>query len=159
LPDPPDSEDEDLWEIYRGEVLAVMATATDPNDDDLGTLNVFRNTGTRGSDQQFFAYLGGLGPISDDEGTVFVRHGYRDGLTAEELFARTRKSHRELAGANVELDRLKLPYLAPHSRGYGVLARARRTQHPGLVIGRAASRGESDPLADVEARLLMGIAG
>lgn len=159
LPEPPEEEDEAVWRIYRDEVLAVMDTARDPDDDDLGTLNVFRRTGSRGSDQQFFRYLGAHGPVDGDEGTVFVRHGYRDGLTADELFAEVRNAHRALAAANAELDRLTVPILAPNRRAYGVIARARQSERPGVVIGRAAARGERDPLRDVEARVFVGVAG
>lgn len=159
LPDAPTTDDPALWEIYRGEVLAVMDGETDPDDDNLGTLNVFRFSGARGSDQQFFMYLGGHGPVQVEGGKVFVRHGFVQGLTKEELFARARQMHRDLARANLQLEQLRAPYLAPNSRAYGVLARARKSKRPGVVIGRAAARKEVDPLKDVEARLMAGIAG
>ena len=157
LPDPPDSHDAALWDVYRGEVIGMMASATDPDDDDLGTLNVFRFSGCRGSDQQFFMYLGGHGPVGAADDCVYVKHGFRDGLTVDELFARARQTHREFAKANLEVMRMGMPYLAL-IRAHGVLARARRSPKPGVVIARAASRGETDPLTDVEAKLLTGIA-
>ena len=41
---------------------------------------------------------------------------------------------------------------------FGVLARARRAQYPGIVFARAAAIGERDPLTDVDSRLFVGLA-
>jgi hypothetical protein len=38
-----------------------------------------------------------------------------------------------------------------------VLARARRSKHPGIVFARAAATGEVDPLVDVDSRLFVGL--
>jgi hypothetical protein len=38
-----------------------------------------------------------------------------------------------------------------------VLARARRSQHPGVVFARAAAIGERDPLSDLDSRLFVGL--
>jgi hypothetical protein len=38
-----------------------------------------------------------------------------------------------------------------------VLARARRSERPGIVFARAAANGEVDPLVDVESRLWVGL--
>jgi hypothetical protein len=40
---------------------------------------------------------------------------------------------------------------------FTVLARARRSAHPGVVFARAAATGESDPLVDVVSRLMVGL--
>ena len=40
---------------------------------------------------------------------------------------------------------------------FTVLARARRAKRPGIVFARAAATGETDPLADVDSRLLVGL--
>ena len=42
-------------------------------------------------------------------------------------------------------------------KGFGVLARAMRAKHPGVVFARAAATGEADPLADVDSRLFVGL--
>jgi len=42
-------------------------------------------------------------------------------------------------------------------KGFGVLARAMRAKHPGVVFARAAATGEVDPLADVDSRLFVGL--
>ncbi len=41
--------------------------------------------------------------------------------------------------------------------GFGVLARARRSPHPGVVLARAAAQGETDPLTDTDSRLFVGL--
>ena len=41
--------------------------------------------------------------------------------------------------------------------GYGVLARARRSETPGVVFARAAQKGERDPLTDEYSRLFVGL--
>ena len=39
----------------------------------------------------------------------------------------------------------------------GVLARARRSRHPGIVFARAAASGEVDRLEDIDSRLIVGL--
>ena len=41
-------------------------------------------------------------------------------------------------------------------KGYGILARAVRSDNPGVVIASAAASGEVDPLIDIDARLFVG---
>ena len=43
------------------------------------------------------------------------------------------------------------------AKGYGVLARALRSGQPGVVLARAALKGDSDPLTDLDARLFVGL--
>jgi hypothetical protein len=43
------------------------------------------------------------------------------------------------------------------SSGYNVLARAARTESPGVVFAAAAETGEVDPLTDLDARLTVGL--
>ena len=45
--------------------------------------------------------------------------------------------------------------LAP--KGLGVLARAMRSDRPGVVFAQAAAIGESDPLVDLDSRLFVGL--
>ncbi|GAG49123.1 unnamed protein product, partial [marine sediment metagenome] len=42
------------------------------------------------------------------------------------------------------------------SKGFGVLARAMRAEHPGVVFARAAAIGQTDPLTDLDSRLFVG---
>jgi hypothetical protein len=42
-------------------------------------------------------------------------------------------------------------------KGLNVLARALRSEHPGVVFARAAANGEIDPLTDVDSRLFVGL--
>jgi hypothetical protein len=46
-----------------------------------------------------------------------------------------------------------------HSRAFTVLARAMRSEQPGIVFARAAATGEVDPLTDMDSRLFVGLPG
>ena len=146
-----------LLDAKTGELVATLNQETDPDDDDVGTFNTFRLTGTRGSDTQYVLYFGAHGRIGgSSENATDIRNGYIDGLTVDETCARGAHTRAALAGANREMvalnDRPSLP-----GRSYGILARARRSNRPGVVFARAAARGEVDPLEDVDARILCGL--
>ena len=55
----------------------------------------------------------------------------------------------ETLGGDIEMDEL--------SKATTVLARARRSDVPGVVFAAAASRQETDPLTDLDARLFAGL--
>ncbi len=152
LPAPPQSDDLELMHIYKEELIAALNQHSDPDDGDVGTFNSFRLTGTRGSDGQYVLYFGAIGHV---EG-VNVRHGYIKGLDVDETAALSARTRAAIASANRQMasfdDRPTLP-----GRSYGVIARARRSDRPGVVFARAAARGEVDPLEDVDARILCGL--
>lgn len=152
LPTPPQSDDPELMSIYKEELIAELNQHTDPDDGDVGTFNSFRLTGTRGSDAQYVLYFGAIGQAGDTN----VRHGYIEGLDVDETIALSARTRAGLASANRQMaaldDRPTLP-----GRAYGVIARARRSDRPGVVFARAAARGEVDPLEDVDARILCGL--
>ena len=157
LPDAPPSDDPELFHIYGEELVATLNQATDPDDDDVGTFNTFRLTGTRGSDAQYALYFGAHGHIGGVSGeAINVRHGYIEGLTVSETIAQSARARAAFASANREMAALDVRRTLP-GRSYGVIARARRSDRPGVVFARAAARGEVDPLEDVDARVLCGL--
>ena len=79
-----------------------------------------------------------------------------DGLDVHETTALSARVRAGIAGANIQLGDLP-GRTAPPERAYGVLARARRSDRPGVVFARAAARGEVDPLEDIDARILCGL--
>ena len=87
---------------------------------------------------------------------INIRHGYIEGLTISETIAHSARARAAIAGANREIAALEVRRNLP-TRSYGVIARARRSDRPGVVFARAAARGEVDPLEDVDARLLCGL--
>jgi hypothetical protein len=93
-----------------------------------------------------------------DGEAVPIRHGLREGLTAREMLA-------VVPGARFALERV-LAQIGGVDRdlrersalaGHGVLARAARSDTPGVVFARAAAAGETDPLTDTTSRLFVGL--
>jgi hypothetical protein len=157
LPEPPKSDDLELMHIYKEELIAELNQHTDPDDGDVGTFNSFRLTGTRGSDAQYVLYFGAIGHVGEVNGeTPIVRHGYIEGLDIDETIALSARTRATISGANRQMANLDGRPTLP-GRAYGVLARARRSDRPGVVFARAAARGEVDPLEDVDARILCGL--
>ena len=80
-----------------------------------------------------------------------VAHGLRDGLTPEEWLAAARTYRLWLRGLYNEEPAAERYVF----RGSGLLARALRSASPGVVLARAAESGETDPLTDLDSRLLL----
>ena len=90
---------------------------------------------------------------------VLVRHGYAEGYTPRELFAAVTGAREGLAQVIRGWEELGRSFRVRNvSPSFHVLARALRAAHPGVVFARAAALGEVDPLEDVDARLLVGVA-
>ncbi|MCX6376836.1 MAG: hypothetical protein NTU88_12525, partial [Armatimonadetes bacterium] len=87
-----------------------------------------------------------------------IRHGFNEGLTPEEMFIC-------IVGAREGLQRTAIECMQAgygvrgysQPKGFSVLNRAMRSGAPGIVFARAAAIGESDPLADVDSRLFVGL--
>jgi hypothetical protein len=103
--------------------------------------------------------IGPRGTTTDVHGkSVIVRHSYVEGLTPEEMYACIAGARKGLAQWWARWEQLGQGIRdrgAP--RGFNVLARARRSKHPGIVFARAAATGEVDPLVDVDSRLFVGL--
>jgi hypothetical protein len=159
LPKLPASDDPELLQIYKEELLATLDQATDPRDDNLGTFNTYRHTGTRGSNAQYILYFGAHGLVAGADGEpVNIRHGYIEGLDIAETIAHCARTRAALAGALREMETLKVDRpMTTVGYGVGVIARARRSDRPGVVFARAAARNEVDPLEDIDARVICGL--
>jgi hypothetical protein len=84
--------------------------------------------------------------------------GQLDGLSPQDLIQTVlgagkyiRSLGREMANTGSRLRREKQP------KGYGILSRAARAEHPGVVIASAAETGEIDALTDIDAMLFVGV--
>ena len=89
---------------------------------------------------------------------MVVRHSYRDGLTPEEMYAVVVGARKGLTRVVIETTQCGYSWReARITKGFNVLARAMRAEHPGIVFARAAATGEIDPLADVDSRLFVGL--
>ncbi len=158
-PDPPEGDDPDVWRDYPDEVSAVLARFRGYDDDDLGIPALLVECGARANWQQVRLYVAPQGVTRNDQGGFTpLKHGFREGLTPEELFARAIGARWGLANALAEMIAIQSDLETQSAPGgYGVLARARRSETPGVVFARAAQKGERDPLTDEYSRLFVGM--
>ena len=86
-PDPPEGDDPDVWRDYPDEVSAVLAQFRGYDDDDLGIPALLVECGARANWQQVRLYVAPQGVTRNDQGEFTpLKHGFREGLTPEELF-------------------------------------------------------------------------
>ena len=158
-PDPPEGDDPDVWRDYPDEVSAVLAQLRGYEDDDLGIPALLVACGARANWQQVRLYVAPQGVTRNDQGGFTpLKHGFREGLTPEELFARAIGARWGLANALAEMIAIQSDLETQSAPGgYGVFARARRSDTPGVVFARAAQKGERDPLTDEYSRLFVGL--
>lgn len=158
-PPAPEDSDPEQWEAYREEVLGWIRARREFADDDFGPLCLMAHSGARANAQQLVQLVGAFGTVMDVHGrAVPIRRGWREGLMPEEVFARVAGARRGIAQTVLEMQELEQGLRGKGApTGYGALARARRSNHPGIVFARAAARGETDPLADMDSRLFVGL--
>ena len=157
LPAPPGEDDAPQWQACLEEAQATIAGFRDYDDDDLGAAALLCHSGARATVHQLTSLVAAGGLVPDAEGRLLgVRHGWREGLTAREVLARVVGARRGLFRMVSEFSSLGEETAGIRPEGYGVLARARRVERPGIVFARAALKGEVDPLEDEYSRLLVG---
>lgn len=158
-PPAPETDDQDQWKAYSEEMFGWASSCGEFTDNDFGTIRFLAQSGARGSLRQIVQYLNAPGIVLNARGNVVpVRHGFREGMTPEEVFARVVGARRGLAQIVSEMGEVGMGVkerIVP--TGYGVLARARRSSRPGIVFARAAANGEIDSLTDVDSRLFVGL--
>ena len=156
-PPAPAGDDQVQWEAYRDEVLGWLSAHRDFDSLDFGSVWLMSRSGARAIPQQLVQFLGAFGTVTDVHGqAVPIRHGWREGLTPAEVYSRVAGARRGLAQALLEMGEMGRVHQHP-AAGFGVLARARRSPHPGVVLARAAAQGETDPLTDTDSRLFVGL--
>jgi len=155
----PATDEAELWEMYRQEMLAAVEEKVDFNDSDFGALWLACRSGARGSHNQLAWYLGGHGTCVDLRGQLVPqRRGLVEGKSPEEFFAQIGLALGGLAQANLRYQEGQ--DAAPGGAatdGFHVLARARRARRPGLVFPRAVETDEREPLKDADSRLFVGL--
>lgn len=156
---PPPTDDVDQWSAYHDEVQARLSAFAAYDDEDLGAVCLLSHCGARGSVSQLAHLIGPAGVVREVHGQwVPIRHGWRQGLTLEEVRARVVGARNALFQLHQEIQALGADHDArTRPPGHGVLARAARADRPGVVFARAAVQGEVDPLTDDCSRVLAGI--
>ncbi len=140
-----------------------LAVWTDFDSPDVGPQLLAIRSGARGHLHQLATLAGIGGAVVADAGGRLVPapHGLAEGLTAAELCTRAVGSRIGLAevviGYADMVRRACAARLPAAPAGHGVLARAMRSRHPGVVFAHAAATGEVDPLSDLDSRLFVGL--
>lgn len=129
------------WDVLGPQLLAVKSAA-------------------RGSlEGHLLALAATRGVLLDLDGAPLrIRHGFRHGLSPNELFAWARNGRSSMGEVALETVRegYRLREIA-QPKGFSVFARAMRSDHPGVVFARAAAIGETDPLTDLDSALFVGV--
>lgn len=157
LPPKPKGNDADEWQAYSQEIEGFLVRSDIFDGDGWGPMNLMLKSGARGNARQLKQYLGGTGVVPDTEmNLVPIPHGWSEGLTPAEVFARVPGARRGLAGIVHEMEAFAKE-LQAEVKGYGVLARAHNVKRPGVVFARAAETAEVDFLEDAWSRLFVGL--
>ncbi len=159
LPPAPAEDESKLWNRYQQEVSEWLAAHADYARPDLGPQLLAVKSGAWGEIEQLAALLSTQGSVGDILGRqVHIRHGYRDGLQAAELYALAPGARESFA--QVQRDWIRIAQeirKRNRAESFHVLARAMRAEQPAIVFAHAASIGESDPLIDPDSRLFAGL--
>jgi DNA-directed RNA polymerase beta' subunit len=154
----PEQDTMEGWQRSAEEMTERLAACTDYTGN-IGPQLLAVKTGARGSLQHIQWITGPRGTVTDVSGQeVIVRHGYQEGLSPEELFACVFGARLGLMRLARETYQMAYGVREPSApKGYTVLARAMRAEHPGIVFAHAAATGEVDPLIDPDSRLFVGL--
>ncbi|MEI7833160.1 MAG: hypothetical protein WCJ56_08190 [bacterium] len=153
----PDNADPDAWVAYTECYIEQLVTRTDYENDEYGAQLLAVKSEARGNMKQLAVlHAGRLNHLFGQFAPM--RHGFAEGVTPAEMFNATVGAREGLA--SITLENLHQGYgirTAERTGGLTVFARARRAQHPGIIFANAAAIGETDPLADVDTRLFVGL--
>ena len=157
-PAEPAAGDTAAWEAYREELQERIISRTDYRNDDFGPQLLTVKSGARGVPVHLQRLMGAYGAVRYFGESVFITRGFAHGLTQGELFATVPSSREGLYRALTESTRISYGLReSEQSRAFTVLARAMRSEQPGIVFARAAASEEIDPLTDLDSRLLVGL--
>jgi hypothetical protein len=160
LPARPQSDVPEEWQAWFDQCTAAVSRLADYDHPQHGAQVLLVRSGARGNPVQLTTLISPRTVFSRQGQRQIARRSLTDGLSASEMADRAIHARRALASVDAGVGMTRAAYglrePSPVS-GLGVLARAMRDPRPGLVFARAALAGESDPLDDVDARLLVGI--
>jgi len=158
-PPMPAADAPEAWSLYAEGLIERLAARTDYTGVELGPQLLAVKSGARGSLRSLLQLIGSRGTVTDVRGCQApIRHSYPEGLTPKELFASVVGARNGLLHLASETYRMAYGVREPAKpKGFTVLARALRAEHPGLVFAHAAATGEVDPLTDIDSRLFVGL--
>ena len=157
LPVPPEGEEDEAWETYKAELDELLLSSTDYQNAHIGPQLLAIKVRSAGR-THLRALIGPWGPYRDIYGErMIVRHSLIEGFAPHEMTAYMAASRTKLARVWQRWEEIGREIESRPSALSTVLARARRSERPGIVFARAAANGEVDPLTDVESRLWVGL--
>jgi DNA-directed RNA polymerase beta' subunit len=156
---PPQSAQPAEWERYQEETQERLLAARENEASALYPYLLATLSGARGTVAQIPRYIDCFGLVEDVYGNrVPIRHSLLDGMSPEELRTLAVGSRRGQARAVQEIDQItRILWERFRPDGFGVLDRAMRSRHPGIVFARAAAGGETDPLTSLDSRMFVGL--
>ncbi len=162
IPKAPEIDNVAAWEGYAEEVHDAIMSLGDFENDDHGAQLLAVKSGARGSVASMARLIGPFGVLKNAEGkAAIIRRSFSQGLKPDEMNAHTAVARKALWQLVANLQgSIRAGYGSSEpakSTGYGILARSMRAKHPGVVLARAAERGEVDPLTDIDSRLFVGL--
>jgi hypothetical protein len=154
LPTPPTSSFAASWCAHATMVDTEIAAQADSDPTVRPVMRRIR-CGARGSIAQLRALVGPWGTTDPYDRGIPIKHGFRDGLTTDELWQWTTRARARLQEVASAVD---APRAEPAvSAGDTFLRRAMSSRNPGPIFAEAAGRSESDPLTDLDVRLWIGL--
>ncbi|MCH8289970.1 hypothetical protein IH992_02535 [Candidatus Poribacteria bacterium] len=154
---PPEDADEETWDAYTEELIEQLATRKEFDDNDLGPQLLAIKSGARGRMDSLSQIVVRWNSSHFDRPTPpKVRHGYRDGLTSDELRAIIHRHWEGLARV-VSQQTYFGEGMGGIGGGFTVLGRAMRAKRPGIVFALAAATEDVERLVDVDSRLFVGL--
>jgi hypothetical protein len=156
----PQSNNPEHWREYVSQLAEQFATFNDYADPELGVHLITMKTRSRPPQLRGLTWLfANRDPSTNANGKpVIVRNCHVSGLSPDEMNACVVGARQGLAHFAQQWDQISqiTPAGSDHTK-FSVLARARRSQYPGVIFARAAAIGERDPLTDLDSRLFVGL--
>ena len=157
MPALPEGDDAAEWAAYGEEVGAQLAAFSKFDDDALGPVCLTVRCRARGVNWTHL--IQNIAVVrTPPAAPITVRHSLRQGLRPQEAFQGASSVHQAFVEVVDEAIQARRAFCrASDPKGYGVLARAKRAERPGIVFARAAAAGEVDPLDESYSRLFVGL--
>ena len=154
----PEGGDPATWQHALEECSEALLARADYENPDFGAQLLAIKAGARGQIRHLNILMRGRTVmLSQQERQVTIAHGLVGGVTPAETPALAIAAREGIWRSNVESIREAYGVHRPDLSGaFTPLARALRSEHPGVVFARAAAGEEMDPLTDVTSRLLVG---
>jgi len=164
----PDTDAPGQWERYSQQLAERVAGCDDYDDIEIGPQLLAVRSGARGSVKHILNLVGSRGTVSTSGALTevidpnarqaIIRHGLAEGLTPAEMFSCTVGARIGLGQTALDCSNICYGVIQANvTKGFNVLARAMRAEHPGYVFAQATASGEVDPLKNLDSRLFVGL--